>query len=248
MTQAQQSPRSSSSTRPGSRGPVSILLAAVLGLVFATILSWLFGTTVEIVGMTFFWREQGVRHSEQLAIDGIAHIAGHPRCAMAADTVQVAHNVAGAVLTPFVWIGAVTFIQKYSAPVDTASMSIIASKLQSLLYTLARWVLMSIYVAQDIAVRLVVMWFALPLFGMLFLLAIIDGLVRRDLRKWSGGRESSFVYHHAKKLTTWGLTGGFAIYLAWPFGGINPVAIVTALSLFSAAALTITVASFKKYL
>ncbi|MCX8516905.1 MAG: DUF4400 domain-containing protein [Rhodoferax sp.] len=49
------------------------------------------------------------------------------------------------------------------------------------------------------------------------MVGVVDGLVRRDLRRWGGGRESSFVYHHAKRYTHWALTGGFGLYLAWPF-------------------------------
>jgi integrating conjugative element membrane protein (TIGR03747 family) len=35
-------------------------------------------------------------------------------------------------------------------------------------------------------------------FGLFTLVALVDGLVQRDLRRWGGGRESSFVYHYAK--------------------------------------------------
>jgi integrating conjugative element membrane protein (TIGR03747 family) len=76
---------------------------------------------------------------------------------------------------------------------------------------------------------------------------VIDGLVRRDIRRWTGGRESSFVYHHAKRYTSWALTGGFGIYLAWPFGGFNPAYMVLIFTVLVAAALSTTVGSFKKY-
>ena len=38
-----------------------------------------------------------------------------------------------------------------------------------------------------------------PVFVLFTLVALVDGLVRRDLRRWGGGRESSFVYHYAKQ-------------------------------------------------
>ena len=75
----------------------------------------------------------------------------------------------------------------------------------------------------------------------------VDGLVRRDLRRWSGGRESSFVYHHAKRYTVWALTGGFGLYLTWPFGGFNPAYMVLVFTVLVAATLSTTVAAFKKY-
>ena len=76
----------------------------------------------------------------------------------------------------------------------------------------------------------------------------VDGLVRRDLRRWSGGRESSFVYHHAKRYTAWALTGGFGLYLTWPFGGFNPAYMVLIFTALVAATLSTTVASLKKYM
>jgi hypothetical protein len=36
-------------------------------------------------------------------------------------------------------------------------------------------------------------------FVLFTLVALVDGLVRLDLRRWGGGRESSFVYHYAKQ-------------------------------------------------
>ena len=76
---------------------------------------------------------------------------------------------------------------------------------------------------------------------------VIDGLVRRDLRRWTGARESSFLYHHAKRYTHWALTGGFGLYLSWPFGGFNPAYMVLVFTFLVAIALSTTVAAFKKY-
>jgi integrating conjugative element membrane protein (TIGR03747 family) len=107
--------------------------------------------------------------------------------------------------------------------------------------------LISMYVAQDVLLRLSIATFALPAFVLACLLGAVDGLVRRDLRRWGGGRESSFIYHHAKRYTHWALTGGFGLYLAWPFGGFNPAVMVLVFTVLVAASLSTTVASFKKY-
>ena len=95
--------------------------------------------------------------------------------------------------------------------------------------------------------RLSVALFALPAFALACIVGTVDGLVRRDLRRWRGGRESSFVYHHAKRYTGWALTGGFGLYLTWPFGGFNPAYMVLVFTVLVAATLSTTVASFKKY-
>ena len=105
----------------------------------------------------------------------------------------------------------------------------------------------AMYVAMDVALRLSVALYALPAFVLACLVGAVDGLVRRDLRRWSGGRESSFVYHHAKRYTAWALTGGFGLYLTWPFGGFNPAYMVLVFTVLVAATLSTTVAAFKKY-
>jgi integrating conjugative element membrane protein (TIGR03747 family) len=78
-------------------------------------------------------------------------------------------------------------------------------------------------------------------------MGVIDGLVRRDRRRWQGGRESSFVYHHAKRYVGWALTGGFGLYLSWPFGGFNPAYMVLVFTVLVAFTLSTTVGAFKKY-
>ena len=71
--------------------------------------------------------------------------------------------------------------------------------------------------AQVFAVRLASLTLATPVFGLFVGVALVDGLVRRDLRRWGGGRESSFVYHYAKKATLPLVVIGWVLYLALPF-------------------------------
>ena len=52
---------------------------------------------------------------------------------------------------------------------------------------------------QVFAARLAILTLATPVFGLFAAVALVDGLVRRDPRRWVGGRQSSFVYHYAKK-------------------------------------------------
>jgi integrating conjugative element membrane protein (TIGR03747 family) len=54
-------------------------------------------------------------------------------------------------------------------------------------------------VTQVFSVRLAVLALAMPVFVTFGLVSIVDGLAKRDLRRWGGGRESSFIYHWAKR-------------------------------------------------
>lgn len=246
MSQAQRQP-AAPPAKPANRGPVGILLAAALGLIFTVLMAWFLGIVVEILGMYFLWPEQGTDHSETMVQETLEYVATHPKSILVGDTVDFAREVSDGVVKPFIVIGALKFIQATSVAIPDG-LSRPKRALALFLRELARYVLIAMYVAQNLALRLSIVVFALPLFALLSLLAIVDGLVRRDLRKWNGGRESSFVYHHAKKLTGWGLTGGLAIYLAWPIGGVNPVHVVAVLCAFAAWTLSMTVSSFKKYL
>ncbi len=97
------------------------------------------------------------------------------------------------------------------------------------------------------AVRLAVLTLATPVFGLFTLVALVDGLVRRDLRRWGGGRESSFVYHYAKKAATPLIIMAWVLYLALPFS-LHPSWIILPFALAFALAVTITASTFKKYL
>lgn len=71
-------------------------------------------------------------------------------------------------------------------------------------------------ITQVFEVRLAVLILAFPAFILLSLLGLVDGLVQRDIRRWSGGRESSFIYHWAKKIVLPSLILPWIIYLAMP--------------------------------
>lgn len=60
--------------------------------------------------------------------------------------------------------------------------------------------------------RLAILLQALPLFALIIVVGLIDGLVRRDLRRFGAGHESGFVYHHARRMISSSL---IATGLAW---------------------------------
>ena len=100
----------------------------------------------------------------------------------------------------------------------------------------ADFVLAAMQITQVFALRLAILTLATPLFGLFTLVALVDGLVQRDLRRWSSSRESSFVYHYAKKAAIPLIIMAWVLYLALPF------------ALAFSFAVTITASTFKKYL
>ena len=79
------------------------------------------------------------------------------------------------------------------------------------------------------------------------LVALVDGFVQRDLRRWGGGRESSFVYHWAKRSALPLLVVSWVVYLALPFS-LHPTFVILPFAALFALSVAVTASSFKKYL
>ncbi len=233
---------------PKPRGPVSVIVAALIGFIASIITSLFIGVAIEVIGDHTWWKGKAIEHAKAQVIEDLGYIELFPKSVLVPDTVAFAKNMVRLASKPWDVLNAPAFFERTKNANPTAPAKPMQRILQRLLAEIARILELLLYVTQDTAVRLCVAFFALPAFAMACLLGLVDGLVKRDLRKWSGGRESSFVYHHSKHYTAWFLTAGFSLYLAWPIGGFNPAWMVLAFAALVAISLSITVASFKKYL
>jgi integrating conjugative element membrane protein (TIGR03747 family) len=88
--------------------------------------------------------------------------------------------------------------------------------LRGLFAHIAEHVIAAVNITQVFALRLGVLTLAMPVFVLFGSVAVVDGLVQRDLRRWGGGRESSFLYHHAKRLVWPSIVMAWVVYLAMP--------------------------------
>lgn len=88
---------------------------------------------------------------------------------------------------------------------------------------------------------------ALPLFILVLWICITDGLVKRDIRKFQGARESTLTFHRAKHWFSFCFFVHIFIYLALPLA-ITPILffVIQAILLGMTARLSMTY--FKKYL
>jgi integrating conjugative element membrane protein (TIGR03747 family) len=234
---------------PVSRGPIGIAIEIVFGGALATVFAWLIGVLIAYGGMhvAWLWQDKGIAHARGLVEENLRFVAEYPRSVIIEDTLGFEQQVIDVVARPFIALGVLKYYEDSLQPI-TRSTSNLARTSALLKRELAKIFMVAMYIAMDTAMRLFVVVFALPAFLLACLLGIVDGLVRRDLRRWGGGRESSFVYHRAKKATVWSISGGFGIYLAWPFGGFNPAYMVLIFTVLVAASLSMYVSTFKKYL
>ncbi|EBO4216125.1 hypothetical protein DK983_17260 [Salmonella enterica] len=78
-------------------------------------------------------------------------------------------------------------------------------------------------------------------------MAMVEGLSRRDLRRYGAGYESSFLYHHAKRFIKPSVIYPCMLYLSWPTA-IYPNLILLPAALLLGASVTVLMSTFKKYL
>ncbi len=96
-------------------------------------------------------------------------------------------------------------------------------------------------------VRLLVLVLTLPLICTAAFVGLIDGLVRRDVRRFGAGRESGFIYHRAKASLMPLAVLPWVTYLALPIS-VHPLLILLPSAALLGLAVSLTAGSFKKYL
>jgi integrating conjugative element membrane protein (TIGR03747 family) len=109
------------------------------------------------------------------------------------------------------------------------------------------YLLAALFTVFTFVVRLAVLTLATPLFLLAVISGAVDGLMRRDLRKFGAGRESSFVYHRVKRTLLPLLAAPWVIYLSLPCS-LNPNWVLLPCATLLGCMISITAATFKKYL
>jgi len=96
------------------------------------------------------------------------------------------------------------------------------------------------------AVRLAVCTSAMTGFMLVCLVAFIDGLVERDIRRACGGTESAMIYHNAKRLIVPAIMLSFGVYMTSPFS-IHPTLIFLPIMAVVGYLIFLATKCFKKY-
>lgn len=227
------------------------LIGSALSLPFRVIaillLSLLASILIEYLGIAFFWSDQGWRHSQAMFNAELGWLSENfkqsllvqePGTTMAWLVDQVYKGL-------FVKTGFIEFAQQ--SRLHSQEAGSISGALPRLYVAIEDYVLATLYIVLTFVVRLVVLVLATPLFLLAIFTGAVDGLIRRDLRKFGAGRESSFIYHRAKRTLTPLLVAPWLIYLALPVS-INPVLVLLPCAAVLGVAVAITAATFKKYL
>ena len=234
--------------RPHSPGLLITLLGLVVGFLLWLVLSLLASIVVEWAGMLLGWWESGDGHARAmlerelryLNHDFVRSLISSSPARFAGEVVAFGHH----------WLFEATGISRALAWLATdpgPDAPLAHSTLHDLYVPLQGYGTAAVAVTHLFLVRLAILILASPVFLLVALVALVDGLGQRDLRRWSGGRESSFLYHTAKAFIRPTLIGAWVIYLALPVS-VHPNYVVLPFAALFGLSVAVTASAFKKYL
>lgn len=223
----------------GLRSSAHIMTVLLLSLVMSILIEW--------VGMIRWWPHEGPQHSERVLheelqyldqdfAESVLGVRSADAAGRAADWIRArAYDVGLDRFSSGIGRGIATLGGRW--PAETAAA----------VRSLDPYLTAMLNVMQVFTVRVFVLLFALPAFGLFGLVGLVEGLMRRDLRRWGGGRESSFVYHHSKQLIGPSVLSAWMLYLAAPFS-VHPTVVLIPFAVLFGMGVGVTAATFKKYL
>ncbi|HDL0349484.1 TPA: TIGR03747 family integrating conjugative element membrane protein [Escherichia coli] len=221
---------------------------ALVGLILSSLLLSLL---IEYAGMTFFWPDEGAAHSRAVMNTELGWLSTEFTRSLLLSTPSV--TVPGWISVAYQWLFVESGMQSWLQPQQAVtavgrSVSQFSGELsQWLAYHLHDYLMATVYVTVVTMVRVIILVLSVPLFVMVILVAVVEGLGRRDLRRYGAAYESSFVYHHAKKSIKPAIYIPCILYLSWPTA-VYPNLLIWPAAMLLGMAVTVTMASFKKYL
>lgn len=209
-------------------------------LVLAILLEW--------IGMLFIWSDQGSHHAEQMLSYELDQLSSDFRRSIVMDApVQTARRL-------IKWTHEHVVVQSGLREWIELSLSGTEERragfrrLLKMAYAAVEpYAVAAGYTALTSLVRLVVLCLTLPLFLTAAFVGLIDGLVRRDLRRFGAGHESGFLHHRTRTLILPLAALPWAVYLIAPLS-VHPLWILMPTAVLLSLAVDVAAGSFKKYL
>lgn len=96
-----------------------------------------------------------------------------------------------------------------------------------------------------ITLKVVVILLSLPIFLILMIWSVNAGLVQRAIRKYQVRNETSWIFHHAKRIKFWSIVLPVAVYLTWP-NELSPLLIFGPCAFAYGASWFVMASKFKK--
>ncbi len=235
--------------RQGLIGSIITLPFRLIGVLIASLL---FSILVECVGMHLFWKEQGWRHSQEMLQYELGHLSSHfTRSVIVQEPGRTAHEW---VDTGYEWVFVRSGLLERMSQTAEHARAPSQGQARNFRYYLSQvyvwtesYLIAAAFTTLTFLVRLLVLLLTLPLIFTAAFVGLIDGLVRRDVRRFGAGRESGFIYHRAKASLTPLAVLPWVTYLALPIS-VHPLLILLPSAALLGLAVSLTAGSFKKYL
>ena len=206
---------------------------------------------IEWVGMLILWPDQGWHHAQtmlhqetdQLAADFFDSLLVHEPAHTAQAWLDAAYRLIFVKTSLLAWIR--------DADAQTHANSTRGTDLRHYLGIVAvhleDYLLAALYTGLTFLVRLLVLIMVLPLFIVAAFTGFVDGLVRRDIRRFGAGRESGFLHHRAKATMMPLAVFPWVGYLALPVS-VDPLVVLLPCAVIFGVSVGVTIGTFKKYL
>ncbi|MDA5490237.1 TIGR03747 family integrating conjugative element membrane protein [Yersinia kristensenii] len=219
----------------------------IIGILLA---SWLVSLLIEYIGLTFFWASEGAEHSRQVMLTESVYLSEiFTRSLLMSEPVTLINYWIQQV---YQWLlmdsGFIRWLNEgRQIKAQTGAVQSLNRLGHWLAIALGEYLQATVYVTIILAIRVAILVLSIPLFIMVCVTGIVDGLVRRDLRRYGAGYESSFVYHHARRLVKPALYGPCILYLSWPTA-VWPNLLLLPVAVILGVVLSVISGAFKKYL
>jgi integrating conjugative element membrane protein (TIGR03747 family) len=173
------------------------ILSFILALVFSVIIEWL--------GMSFgWWSLSGSEHAKSILVTEYAWLYSEYKTSIVKPV-----NIADLMMS---WFDAEVV---RSDAFTWIALSVGANN------PVIEYLYAMVFVVQTVLLRLTVILMSFPALMLFACFALIDGFSERDIRTWSVGGETSFVYHHAKSYIAPLMIFPVVLYLSIP-ASIHP--------------------------
>lgn len=230
------------------RGVVANVFVQIAKVVQWLLLALVCAVLFEWVGMTWWWPADGVQHSRRMLELEKAHLGtAFPRHLVSTAPVKFANDVGRKLSHVAFTLTRLNDVIEWATMPPAAGEAQTKKSIRRLVYGISRYLIAAEQILQVFGNRLAILILATPVFGLCGLVAFVDGLVRRDIRRWGGGRESGFVYHWAKRIALPVAVAVWLIYLAVPVS-VQPSFVILPFATLLGFAVTAAVGTFKKYL
>ncbi len=220
---------------PSKLAPITVPLKIILQVSSYLVASIIIGTLIDYLGMWLDWWDAS--HQMQVLAKDIGYLGENFTMSIfAKPPAEVAIEISRYVqrfMTPSIYIGHQDF---FFLRFVKAALQFVEPLWQNLVYS-----------AMTVAVRCFIIAMSVSFFIIVFIVAAVDGLVERELRKEGGGVEHSQLYHHSKAWIGRVLVVSPIIYLSWP-ETINPSIVILPAAASFGLATYMTFFTFKKHL